>query len=168
MKRTNREILKSIISEEIKTVLKENTNKNFKIYNPPYAFEANVRFGTYDEMISNAMSVSNWDCSLKVILGGSFNEKMKRKRDASMLYIGVQYSKCLDWSNRNYGMVSAKTICDSPWEGVYWKSGYFDEEMKQGLFPVSVDWGGKCYVKRGKHDANGNWNEWYEEAEFPY
>lgn len=120
--------------------------EKIRIYRHPYAFDLDVTFGSFDEMIRNAKRCEDWD-GYQIHLGGSFNRKIEEigGRRASYLEIGVSLDVIGKVSEEN--VVSAKTICFSHWDGVYWYSEYFDEYMKKGLYPVSADWNGKTYIK---------------------
>ena len=61
------------------------------------------------------------------------------------------------------GVSSPKGIRYSCWEGTYcYCPSWFDEEMKQGLFPVKANWDGKTYIERGKYDKDGKYVTHYE------
>lgn len=126
----------------------------------PYAFNIDVKFGTFDEMIKNAKSLAYWD-GYQIHLGGNFNTKMEKEcgRRASFLEIGVHLElKDYDKPVTEDNVESASAVSFCHWEGVYWKCSYFDEQFKKGLWPVSADWDGKTYIERWRYkgkDKNG-------------
>ena len=133
--------------------------KTIRVYRHPYAFDLDVEFGTFDEMIKSAYSQGAWD-GYQVKVGGSFNKKMDNTSRAAFLQIGVQLKtkKCGDMNYMSMPKVhlteddvaSAMGIMISPWEGTYWESGWCSEELKSGLFPVRADWDGKTLIERTK------------------
>jgi len=131
--------------------------KTIRVYRHPYAFDLDVEFGTFDEMLSSAYSQGAWD-GYQVKVGGSFNKKMDETSRAAFFQVGVQLKTKKD-DKTNYmhmpkkhltedDVISAKAIGISPWEGTYWESGWCSEELKSGLFPVRADWDGKTLIER--------------------
>lgn len=138
--------------------------KTIQIGKHPYAFNIDVTFGSFEEMLANAKYKSHWD-GYQIDLGGSFNRMIEEQcgRRASFLSIGVQLELKDDNKPVTLDNVeSAYAISQCRWEGVYWKCSYFDDEIKRGLFPIKADWNGRTYIERGKFDQNHRYQTWYE------
>lgn len=133
----------------------------------PYAFDIKVQFGSFEQMLENATDKCHWD-GYQIALGGDFNRRIEKQcgKRATFLEIGLQLE--LKESREPITLENVEkafAICQCRWEGVYWKCTYFDEEIKQGLFPVTADWDGKTYIERGKFDENHRWQSWYEQTD---
>ena len=124
--------------------------KTIRIFKHPYAFDINVTFGTFEQMIENAVNKYRWD-GYQIAIGGDFNKEISKRcgRRASFLEIGVQLELKESRASVTLDNVEkAYAICQCRWEGVYWKCSYFDEDIKNGLYPVTADWNGKTYIER--------------------
>ena len=121
--------------------------KTIRIYKHPYAFDLKVTFGTLEEMKANCY-FDSWSKVYEFKDG--FNKDISKKcgRRASFIAVGCKMATPNEW----------KAVCISNWNGTYGFREWFDEEFKQGLFPISVEWDGKTYIERSKYsgkDKNG-------------
>ena len=121
--------------------------KTIQIYKHPYMWNVVVKFGTLQEMLNNSL---NDIASREIVIGGSFNGKMNGTRRAALINIGVEISPSPDHCRfpKAEDVKEVKGICSSPWEGVYWYENFFNDELKQGLYPINADWDGKTYIER--------------------
>ena len=141
--------------------------KTIQIGKHPYAFNIEVTFGSFEEMLANASRKVYWD-GYQIDLGGSFNKQMDYECGgrASFLNIGVQLELKDDRLPITLENVTAAyAISQCRWEGVYWKCTYFDKEIKQGIYPIKADWNGVTYIERGNFDKNHNWVTHYEKTD---
>ena len=133
--------------------------KVIEVYKHPYMFKVEVEFGTFDEMVANRYRFQKWNGG-QLFIGGSFNEKMNNTSRASFIELAVEFSfdtyKRDENGELHFGGVSSpEGIRYSCWEGTYcYCPSWFDEEMKQGLFPVKANWDGVTYIERGEYVNN--------------
>lgn len=133
--------------------------KTIELYKHPYMWKVEVTFGSLKEMLDNAQ---NMIPSNEVELGGSFNKRMWEEsgRRAPLINIGVKISPNPELHRfpKADDITDVKGIGICHWEGVYWEISCFDEEIRNGLYPVKADWDGKTYIQdctyKGK-DKNG-------------
>ena len=137
---------------------RQNPRKTVRVTKHPYMWEVSVEFGTLQEMLDNANDITGGE----IEIGGSFNKRMwsESGRRAALITIGMKVYPTPDRYRfpKADEIKEAEGICSSPWEGVYWRISDFDEELKQGLYPVSANWDGKTYIQRWKtkgRDKNG-------------
>lgn len=121
--------------------------KTIRIYKHPFAFDVKVTFGTLEEMKAN----SRYDCWSNLYeLRCDFNKDIAKRcgRRAAFIAIG-----CKNTENGWTG------VSISHWEGTYgFREEWFEDEFKQGLFPIAAEWDGKTYIERSKYsgkDKNG-------------
>ena len=132
-------------------------------------FKVEVEFGTLDEMLANRYRYQIWNGG-QVFIGGTFNEKMNETSRASLIEMAVEFDFDTYTMNENgelhfNGVSSPKGIRYSRWEGTYcYYPSWFDEEMKQGLFPIKANWDGVTYIKRGDY-VNGKYVPRYEKTD---
>lgn len=133
--------------------------KVIEVYKNPYMFRVEVDFGTFEEMVANRYRFQTLNGG-QLFIGGSFNEKMNETSRAPLIELAVEFSfDTYKWDENGElhfeGMSSPKGIRYSRWEGTYcYWSSLFDEEMRQGLFPVKANWDGVTYIKRGEYVNN--------------
>ena len=130
--------------------------KVIEVYNHPYMFKVEVEFGTFEEMIAKRYRYQTFNGG-QVFIGGTFNEKMNDTSKASLIELAVEFDFDTFHRDENGGLhfdnvSSPKGISYSRWEGTYcYCPSWFDEEMKQGLFPVKANWDGVTYIERGEY-----------------
>ena len=140
--------------------------KVIEVYKHPYMFKVEVDFGTFEEMVANRYRFKKWNGG-QLFIGGSFNEKMNNTSRASFIELAVEFSfdtyKRDENGELHFGGVSSpEGIRYSRWEGTYcYCPSWFDEEMKQGLFPIKANWDGVTYIERGDY-VNGRYVPRYE------
>ena len=143
--------------------------KVIEVYKHPYMFKVEVELGTFDEMVANEYRYQTWNGG-QLFIGGSFNEKMNKTSRAPWIELAVEFD--FDTYDRDENgklhfnnVSSPKGISYSRWEGTYcYYPSLFDEEMKQGLFPVKADWNGVTYIERGDY-VNGKYVPRYERTD---
>lgn len=146
----------------------EKKKKTIEFYKHPYMWKVEIEFGTFEEMIANRHGYQTWNGG-QVFIGGTFNEKMDSTNRAALVQIGVEFD--FDIYERSNGQLrfnnvsSPKGISYSRWEGTYcYYSSMFNEEMKQGLFPVRANWNGETYIEKGEY-VNGRYVPKYKKTD---
>lgn len=143
--------------------------KIIEVCKHPYMFKVEVTFGTFDEMVEKRYNYQSWNGG-QVFIGGSFNRRMNDTSRAALVELGVEFdfkSFTTDEDKKLHfiGVESPKGIRYSRWEGTYcYYPSLFDEEMKQGLFPINADWDGVTYIERGGY-VNGRYTPRYERTD---
>ena len=122
--------------------------KTITIGRYPYRFEIKLTFGTLYDMLDNCIQTKKGWGGVAIYLGGTFNEKMNKigGRRAAFINVGVELNlKDSRFPTTADNIETAKGLNIHCWgsEQCYIKS--FDDEMKQGLYPISADWDGNVY-----------------------
>jgi len=149
--------LHRIIKESIVNLLNEQelgVGKKIRIEADDYIFNVNVKFGSLNDMIDNSTRNESMAGGYCYVIGGNFNRAMlnlpTRKNQAPFIQIAV----VLDRENNG-----ATSININSWKAVYSKNHYFDEELKNGLYPVEINWDGKTYVRGLEDRGEYNWHK---------
>lgn len=134
--------------------------KTVEIYKHPYMWKVQIKFGTLQEMLDNSPTRIHYG---EMALGGSFNKQMDSGNRAALIQIGLEIQPTPERLHKPNAkdITEVKGICMSNWEGTYWYIDAFDEELKNGLYPISADWDGKTYIYDGAFDENHEWKSWY-------
>lgn len=119
---------------QLKTIMATTQTEIFK---HPYKWNVRITWGTFEEMIANQID-EYFTWKDKVIIGGSFNKAMMGTSRAALVMIALQ---------KEGEYVATQ---HSPWEGTYFylkeRMG-INENIKKGIYPVSIDWDGKTYIQ---------------------
>lgn len=127
------------------------------VYKHPYKWNVRITWGTKEEMLANKHYSYN---NKLVYIGGSFNKKLD---DCGKRAALVQIALRLE--NGEY-----VGIRENSWEGTYCYLDEFypemkiDENIKKGLYPVSIDMDGGTLIERWKSEGK-TWKQYYEQVE---
>lgn len=104
-------------------------------------WKAEVTFGSIQEMIDNRYDYV--DGGEGLIIGGDFNQKIQKvfstasKIELRAYFISPSIKKQVDVKEMEYG---AEIWNYSRYGGVMSRENEFDNYIKQGLFPINIDW----------------------------
>lgn len=125
------------------------------VYKHPYKWDVEITWGTKEEMLL-ANGYEKFEDNIEI--GGSFNKAMwdAGGRQAPLVIIAL-YKK----GDTEDTYVGVKRL---PWEGCrcFLKGEMgIDENIKNGIYPVKIDWDGKTYIERWRE--KGKTSECYYE-----
>ena len=144
--------------------------KKIRVYKHPYMWEVDFTFGTLEQMIENRESVTGqYTSSFHLYFGGSFNKEMNSTNRAPLVLVGAEIgvNKRTDyWREVDVTDISSvKCIQSCMWEGTYFFLEELNEFIKQGLYPINVDWNGVTYIEDGYYDKNHRYQISYRKTD---